>query len=54
VKTTVLISGIDGQTSARQLVEHNLAGTLNLLEYCKRHRAGLVLLSTSRVYKINS
>lgn len=47
-----VLAGIDGQTSARQLVEHNLAGTLNLLEYCKRHCAGFVLLSTSRVYQI--
>ncbi|MDR2675293.1 MAG: NAD-dependent epimerase/dehydratase family protein [Opitutaceae bacterium] len=47
-----VLAGIDGRTSARQLVEHNLAGTLNLLEYCRRHRAGFVLLSTSRVYKI--
>src|SRR5262249_4433690 len=33
-----------------QLVEHNLLGTVNLLEYCRRHRAGFILLSTSRVY----
>ena len=38
--------------SSRQLVEHNLYGTHNLLEYCARHRAGLILLSTSRVYSI--
>jgi CDP-paratose 2-epimerase len=47
-----VLAGIDGQTSSRQLVEHNLAGTVNLLEYCKRHQAGFVLLSTSRVYSI--
>lgn len=47
-----VLAGVDGQTSSRQLVEHNLVGTLNLLEYCKRHRAGFVLLSTSRVYSI--
>jgi CDP-paratose 2-epimerase len=47
-----VLAGIDGQTSSRQLVEHNLGGTVNLLEYCKRHRAGLSLLSTSRVYSI--
>ncbi|MFI5358262.1 MAG: NAD-dependent epimerase/dehydratase family protein, partial [Opitutales bacterium] len=43
----------DGRSSSRQLVEHNLTGTLNLLEFCKQHRAGLVLLSTSRVYSIS-
>jgi CDP-paratose 2-epimerase len=47
-----VLAGIDGRTSSRQLVEHNLAGTVNLLEYCKQHRAGFVLLSTSRVYSI--
>ncbi|MGH7997098.1 MAG: NAD-dependent epimerase/dehydratase family protein [Opitutaceae bacterium] len=45
-------AGVDGRWSSRQLVEHNLGGTLNLLEYAKRHRAGVVLLSTSRVYSI--
>lgn len=45
-------AGVDGQTSSRQLMEHNLVGTLNLLEYCKRHGAGLILLSTSRVYSL--
>ncbi len=47
-----VLAGVDGRTSSRQLVEHNLAGTVNLLEFCKRHRAGFVLLSTSRVYSI--
>jgi CDP-paratose 2-epimerase len=47
-----VLAGVDGRTSSRQLVEHNLGGTVNLLEYCKRHRAGLILLSTSRVYSI--
>jgi CDP-paratose 2-epimerase len=47
-----VLAGIDGKTSSRQLVEHNLGGTVNLLEYCKQHRAGFVLLSTSRVYSI--
>jgi len=47
-----VLAGIDGRTSSRQLVEHNLAGTVNLLEFCKAHHAGFVLLSTSRVYSI--
>jgi len=48
-----VLAGIDGQTSSRQLVEHNLQGTVNILEYCKRHGAGFILLSTSRVYSIS-
>ncbi len=47
-----VLAGVDGQTSSRQLVQHNLLGTVNLLEYCKKHQAGFVLLSTSRVYSI--
>ena len=41
------------QDQFRQLIEHNLSGTINVLEYCKQHRAGFILLSTSRVYSIN-
>jgi CDP-paratose 2-epimerase len=47
-----VIAGVDGQVSSRQLVEHNLLGTINLLEYCKSRKAGFILLSTSRVYSI--
>ncbi|UFS69742.1 NAD-dependent epimerase/dehydratase family protein [Geomonas sp. RF6] len=47
-----VLAGTDGQTSSRQLVEHNLWGTVNLLEYCKRYGAGFILISTSRVYSI--
>lgn len=47
-----VLAGIDGRTSSRQLVEHNLLGTVNLLEFCKVHRAAFILLSTSRVYSI--
>ena len=45
-----VLAGISSQSSSRQLMEHNLLGTINLLEYCKRHKAGLIILSTSRVY----
>jgi len=47
-----VLAGIDGRTSSRQLVEHNLFGTVNVLEYCRLHQAALVMLSTSRVYAI--
>ena len=47
-----VLAGVDGKSSTRQLVEHNLGGTVNLLEYCKNHQAGFLLLSTSRVYSI--
>lgn len=47
-----VMGGVRGQSSSRQVVEHNLLTTVNLLEYCKQHRAGFILLSTSRVYSI--
>jgi CDP-paratose 2-epimerase len=47
-----VLAGFDGQTSSRQLIEHNLAGTLNVLELAKTWRSGLILLSTSRVYSL--
>lgn len=47
-----VLAGIDGKSSPRQLAEHNLGGTLNILEYCRDHKAGLILLSTSRVYSV--
>ncbi|MCF3652121.1 NAD-dependent epimerase/dehydratase family protein [Synoicihabitans lomoniglobus] len=47
-----VLAGVDGHTSSRQLIEHNLTGTVNMLEFCKAHRAGFTLLSTSRVYSI--
>ena len=47
-----VLAGVDGKTSSRQLIEHNLLGTINLLELCKARQAAFVLLSTSRVYSI--
>jgi len=47
-----VLAGVDGKSSPRQLGEHNLGGTLNILEYCREHKAGLLLLSTSRVYSV--
>jgi CDP-paratose 2-epimerase len=47
-----ILAGRDGRTSSRQLIEHNLIGSINVLEYCRARGAGLILLSTSRVYSI--
>ena len=47
-----VLAGVTGDSSSRQLLEHNLLGTINLLEFGKRMSAGLILLSTSRVYSI--
>ena len=47
-----VLAGVDGKSSPRQLCEHNLGGTLNILEYCRQQTAGLILLSSSRVYSV--
>ena len=47
-----VMAGIDGKTSSRQLVEHNLMGTVNVLELCRKWSCGLIMISTSRVYSI--
>jgi CDP-paratose 2-epimerase len=49
-----VLAGINGKTSSRQVVENNLYGTVNLLEYCRQRRCGFILLSTSRVYSIDA
>lgn len=49
-----VLAGLDGRTSSRQLMAHNLSGTLHLLEYCGKTGAMFILLSTNRVYSIRS
>jgi CDP-paratose 2-epimerase len=47
-----VLAGTQGGFTSRQLFEHNLASLGNVVEYCRAHSAGLVLLSSSRVYSI--
>jgi CDP-paratose 2-epimerase len=47
-----VLAGVSGNGSSRQLLDHNLVGCLHILEYCKKHASGFILLSTSRVYSI--
>jgi CDP-paratose 2-epimerase len=49
-----VLAGIDGQISSRQLMQNNLLGTVNILEYCRQHGAGFIMLSSSRVYSMAS
>jgi CDP-paratose 2-epimerase len=49
-----VLAGLQTGFSSRQLIEHNLASVVNVLEYCKAHKAGLLLMSTSRVYSIEA
>lgn len=47
-----VLAGTSGAGSSRQLFEHNLTALGNVLEYCRECKAGLLLLSSSRVYSI--
>jgi CDP-paratose 2-epimerase len=47
-----VLAGVGGGGASRQLFEHNLGALGNVLEYCKMYSAGLLLLSSSRVYSI--
>jgi CDP-paratose 2-epimerase len=47
-----VLAGLSGAGSSRRLFEHNLAAFGNVLEYCRERKAGLLLLSSSRVYSI--
>ena len=49
-----VLAGVDGKTSSRQLIAHNLIGTVNILELAKSWRCGLIVLSTSRVYSLRA
>ena len=35
-----------------ELMDHNLIGTIRVLELCKKTQAGFILMSTSRVYSV--
>jgi CDP-paratose 2-epimerase len=47
-----VLAGID--SSPDYVVQTNLVGTLNVLEYCRRQHAAMIFLSTSRVYPIDA
>jgi CDP-paratose 2-epimerase len=49
-----VLAGVDGASSSLGVMQHNLYGTVNLLELCKSWNAGFILLSTSRVYSIQA
>lgn len=47
-----VLAGVDGKTGPAELLDHNLVGTIPMLEYCRREQIPFTLLSTSRVYSI--
>jgi CDP-paratose 2-epimerase len=47
-----ILAGVDGKTRPMELLDHNLFGTIPMLEVCREWSASFTLLSTSRVYSI--
>ncbi len=47
-------SFLAGYSASQRVVQNNLVGTVNLLEYARKWKSSFVLLSTSRVYPIES
>lgn len=47
-----VLAGVDGKTAAAELLDHNLVGTIPMLEECRERGIPFTLLSTSRVYSI--
>src|SRR5438874_84701 len=41
-----VVAGVDGATGSREMIDNNLVGTVNMLEFCRARGAGFILLST--------
>ncbi len=49
-----VLAGIADGGASRRLAETNLWGSVEILEFCRRTGAGLILLSSSRVYSLRA
>lgn len=49
-----VLAGVDGKTGPHELLDHNLVGTIPMLEFCRERSIPFTLLSTSRVYSIEA
>lgn len=47
-----VLAGTGTGMGSYELLDHNLIGTIKILEFWKTHNAGFILMSTSRVYSI--
>lgn len=47
-----VLAGVDGKTGPAELLDHNLVGTIPMLEACREWSVPFTLLSTSCVYSI--
>lgn len=49
-----VLAGVAGSSGPADVVHEQIVGALNALEFCRRRSAGIIFLSTSRVYSIRS
>ena len=47
-----VLAGVSEGMGSYELMDHNLIGTIKVLEHCKKTGAGFILMSTSRVYAV--
>ena len=47
-----VLAGVGSGMGSYELMDHNLIGTIRVLEHCKSTGAGFILMSTSRVYSV--
>jgi len=47
-----VLAGVSGRMGSYELMDHNLIGTIRVLEHCKKTQARFILLSTSSVYSV--
>ena len=47
-----VLAGVGSGMGSYELMDHNLIGTIRVLEHCKSTGAGFILMSTSRVYAV--
>ena len=49
-----VLGGVDGAFTPYQVLQHNLLGTINVADFARSQGAGIVFLSSSRVYSIEA
>jgi CDP-paratose 2-epimerase len=48
------VAGASGRSSPGDTVHEQILGAVNAIEFCRRHSAGIIFLSTSRTYSIGT
>jgi CDP-paratose 2-epimerase len=48
------VTGTSRRSSPGDVIQEQILGAVNAIEFCRRHTAGIIFLSTSRTYSISS